>query len=39
MVLLMPVPDLAGHAHAIRVDASDLEAACDPRADGVAVGD
>jgi gamma-glutamyltranspeptidase/glutathione hydrolase len=37
--LSMPVPDLAGHAHAIRLDAHGLEAACDPRADGVAVGD
>src|SRR4029077_19599539 len=34
----MPVPDLAGHAHAIRL-AAGLEAGCDPRADGVPVGD
>ena len=37
--LPMPVPDLAGHAHAIGIDAHGLEAACDPRADGVPVGD
>jgi gamma-glutamyltranspeptidase/glutathione hydrolase len=35
----MPVPDLAGHAHAILVDRDGLVAAADPRADGVAVGD
>jgi gamma-glutamyltranspeptidase/glutathione hydrolase len=35
----MPVPDLAGHAHAILVAADGLEAACDPRADGTPVGD
>jgi gamma-glutamyltranspeptidase/glutathione hydrolase len=35
----MPVPDLAGHAHAIRIAANGLEAGCDPRADGTAVGD
>jgi gamma-glutamyltranspeptidase len=39
MRLPMPVTDLAGHAHAISVDATALDAACDPRADGVAVGD
>ena len=38
-MLPMPVPDLAGHAHAISIDANALDAACDPRADGVAVGD
>jgi len=38
--LPMPVVDLAGHAHAIRVLAGGaLEAGCDPRADGVPVGD
>jgi gamma-glutamyltranspeptidase/glutathione hydrolase len=35
----MPSPDMAGHAHAIRIGEGRLEAACDPRADGVAVGD
>jgi gamma-glutamyltranspeptidase/glutathione hydrolase len=35
----MPVPDLAGHAHAILVDGDGLVAAADPRADGVAVGE
>jgi gamma-glutamyltranspeptidase/glutathione hydrolase len=35
----MPVPELAGHAHAIVVEDDGLEAACDPRADGVPVGD
>lgn len=35
----MPVADLAGHAHAIRVRADGLEPGCDPRADGVPVGD
>src|SRR5262249_18778727 len=35
----MPVADMAGHAHAIRIEGGRLEAACDPRADGVAVGD
>jgi gamma-glutamyltranspeptidase/glutathione hydrolase len=35
----MPVPELAGHAHAILLDEHGLDAACDPRADGVAVGD
>ena len=35
----IPVPELAGHAHAILVHPDGLEAACDPRADGVAVGD
>jgi gamma-glutamyltranspeptidase len=34
----MPVPELAGHAHAILVTEGGLEAAADPRADGVAVG-
>jgi len=33
------VPDLAGHAHAILVGADGLDAGCDPRSDGVAVGD
>jgi gamma-glutamyltranspeptidase/glutathione hydrolase len=37
--LPMPIPDLAGHAHAIRCSHDGLEAAADPRADGVAVGD
>jgi gamma-glutamyltranspeptidase/glutathione hydrolase len=35
----MPVPDMAGHAHAILVEADALVAASDPRADGVALGD
>ncbi|TMB13189.1 MAG: hypothetical protein E6J71_23105 [Deltaproteobacteria bacterium] len=35
----MPVADLAGHAHAILVEDGGLRAACDPRADGVAVGE
>jgi gamma-glutamyltranspeptidase/glutathione hydrolase len=39
MLYPMPVPDLAGHAHVILVDADGLDAACDPRADGTAVGD
>jgi hypothetical protein len=34
----MPAPELAGHAHAILLG-DGLVAACDPRADGVAVGD
>jgi gamma-glutamyltranspeptidase/glutathione hydrolase len=38
-VVPMPVPDLAGHAHAILVEDDGLHAACDPRADGVPVGD
>jgi len=33
------VPELAGHAHAILVGPDGLDAACDPRSDGVAVGD
>ncbi len=37
--LPMPVPDLAGHANVIRVDDDGLDAASDPRADGVPVGD
>jgi gamma-glutamyltranspeptidase/glutathione hydrolase len=37
--LPMAIPDLAGHAHAIRIDAGALDAASDPRADGVPVGD
>jgi gamma-glutamyltranspeptidase/glutathione hydrolase len=35
----MVIPELAGHAHAILVDADGLDAGCDPRSDGVAVGD
>lgn len=35
----MPAPDMAGHAHAIRITDGGLEAACDPRADGVPVGE
>jgi gamma-glutamyltranspeptidase / glutathione hydrolase len=35
----MPLPDLAGHAHAIRIGDGRLEAGCDPRADGVPAGD
>ena len=38
-VVPMPVAELAGHAHAILVEQDGLRAACDPRADGVAVGD
>lgn len=38
-IVPMAVPDLAGHAHAIRIDADGLVAGCDPRSDGVAVGD
>ena len=34
----MPVPELAGHAHAILVAEDGLEAAADPRSDGNAVG-
>jgi gamma-glutamyltranspeptidase/glutathione hydrolase len=33
------VPEVAGHAHVIRVLPDGLEAGCDPRSDGVAVGD
>ena len=35
----MPAPELAGHAHAILLGRDGLDAGCDPRADGVAVGD
>jgi gamma-glutamyltranspeptidase len=35
----MAVRDLAGHAHAILIGADGLDAAADPRSDGVAVGD
>ena len=35
----MVIPELAGHAHAILVERDGLVAACDPRSDGVAVGD
>jgi len=38
-VARLAVPELAGHAHVIRVLADGLDAGCDPRADGVAVGD
>jgi len=38
-VVRMPVADLAGHAHAIRVQRGRVEAGADRRADGVAVGD
>lgn len=37
--LAMPVRDLAGHANVIRIDDDGLDAASDPRADGVPVGD
>jgi gamma-glutamyltranspeptidase/glutathione hydrolase len=37
--LAMPVADLAGHAHAIRIRPDGLEAGSDPRADGVPAGD
>jgi gamma-glutamyltranspeptidase len=33
------VPEVAGHAHVIRVLPDGLDAGCDPRSDGVAVGD
>jgi gamma-glutamyltranspeptidase / glutathione hydrolase len=33
-----PYPDLAGHAHLIRVTSGEVEAAFDPRSDGAAVG-
>ena len=35
----MAVPELAGHAHAILVGPDVLDAACDPRSDGIAVGE
>jgi len=35
----LAIPDLAGHAHAIAARPDGLDAACDPRADGVPVGD
>jgi len=35
----LPVPELAGHAHVIVVGDDGLDAGCDPRADGVALGD
>jgi gamma-glutamyltranspeptidase / glutathione hydrolase len=35
----LAVPELAGHAHAIRIAPDGLLAGCDPRSDGVAVGD
>jgi hypothetical protein len=35
----MLVSDLAGHAHAILVGPDGLDAGCDPRSDGVPVGD
>lgn len=38
-VVPMAVPDLAGHAHAIRVVPGGLLAGVDPRSDGVPVGD
>ena len=34
----MPVPETFGHAHAILVTGDGLQAAADPRSDGVAVG-
>lgn len=34
----MPVPELAGHAHAISVTGDGLDAGADPRADGIPVG-
>jgi gamma-glutamyltranspeptidase/glutathione hydrolase len=34
----MPFPDSAGHFHAIQMTGRGLEAACDPRSDGAAVG-
>ena len=39
MVSPMPAPEVAGHAHAILVTTDGLDAGCDPRSDGVAVGD
>jgi gamma-glutamyltranspeptidase/glutathione hydrolase len=38
-VTTMAVPELAGHAHAILVDRDGLDAGCDPRSDGIAVGE
>jgi gamma-glutamyltranspeptidase/glutathione hydrolase len=38
-VSALHVPELAGHAHAILVGPDGLDAGCDPRSDGVAVGD
>jgi gamma-glutamyltranspeptidase/glutathione hydrolase len=35
----MPASEMAGHAHAILVDPGGLQAAADPRADGVALGE
>ena len=35
----MPLPDLAGHAHVVRLQDGARESACDPRSDGVPVGD
>jgi gamma-glutamyltranspeptidase/glutathione hydrolase len=35
----LAVSELAGHAHAILIGADGLDAGCDPRADGIAVGD
>jgi gamma-glutamyltranspeptidase/glutathione hydrolase len=34
----MPVPELAGHAHAILLSGDGLHAAADPRSDGIPVG-
>jgi gamma-glutamyltranspeptidase/glutathione hydrolase len=38
-VTTLAVPELAGHAHAILVGPDGLDAGCDPRSDGIAVGD
>ena len=38
-VARLAVPELAGHAHVIRMLPDGLDAGCDPRSDGVAVGD
>jgi gamma-glutamyltranspeptidase/glutathione hydrolase len=38
-VARLAVPELAGHAHVIRILPDRLDAGCDPRSDGVAVGD
>jgi gamma-glutamyltranspeptidase/glutathione hydrolase len=36
---VLEVSELAGHAHVIALDGDALDAGCDPRADGVALGD
>jgi gamma-glutamyltranspeptidase/glutathione hydrolase len=36
---VLEISELAGHAHVIALDGNGLDAGCDPRADGVALGD